>query len=124
MSNEFSGAFKEMFNSIKFCIDSKKGKYSLDTYLDIVGEYADRQIIAGKNEGLEYFGGECTVKKSETDSSILEFSVELYFENQQGESIKKEAKRNLPLSKFVDETANVISSETLKFNIKKPGGEE
>ncbi len=124
MSNEFSGAFKEMFNSIKFCIDSKKGKYSLDTYLDIVGEYADRQIVAGKNEGLEYFGGECTVKKSETDSSILEFSIELYFENQQGESIKKEAKRNLSLSKFVDEIGNVIGSETLKFNIKEPGGEE
>ncbi|GFP76644.1 hypothetical protein [Clostridium fungisolvens] len=121
MSNEFSGSFKEMFNSIKFCIDSKKGKYSLDTYLDIVGEYADRQIIAAENEGLEYSGGECIVKKSDTDSSLLEFSIELYFENQQGESIKKEAKRNLPLSKFVGETASVIGNETLKFNIQKPG---
>lgn len=124
MSNEFSGAFKEIFESIKFCVDSKKGKYSLDTYLDIVGEYADRQIIACENEGLEYLGGECAVKKSKTDSSLLEFSVELYFENEQGESIKKEAKRNLPLSKFVGETVSSIGSETLKFNIQKPGGEK
>ncbi len=124
MSNEFSSALKEMFDSIKFCMDSKKGKYSLDTYLDIVGEYADRQIIAGKNKGMEYFGGECTVKKNKTEPDVLEFSVELYFENQQGESIKKEAKRKLPLSKFVDETASAIGSETLKFNIQKPGGEE
>lgn len=124
MNNEFSGAFKEIFDSIKFCIDSKKGKYSLDTYLDIVGEYADRQIISCENEGLEYLGGKCTVKKSKIDLSLLEVSVELYFENKQGESIKKEANRNLSLSKFVGETASAIGSEILKFNIKKPGGEE
>lgn len=34
--------WSELLNSIKYLKESKKGKYSLDTYLDIIGEYTDR----------------------------------------------------------------------------------
>ena len=40
--------WSELWDAIKFCKESKSGKYSLDTYLDIVGEYTDIQIKAAE----------------------------------------------------------------------------
>lgn len=124
MDKENTNVLKEMMDAIKFCIDSKKGKYSLDTYLDILGEYADRQIINEENEGLEYIGGKCSVKASGNDSRYIEFAVKLYFEDQHGEPVKKEAKRELPWNKFVSETVNIIGEKTLVYNIENPGGNQ
>ena len=38
-----NSVWRELWDSIKYCKESKSGKYSIDTYLDIVGEYTDRQ---------------------------------------------------------------------------------
>lgn len=114
-------ALKEMLDSVKFSIESKKGKYSLDTYLDILGEYTDLQIINGEKEGLEYIGGKCSDKVCEKNPEYMEFVVELYFENQWGEPVKREARRNIPLNKFVSETISTVGKETLSFYVYYPG---
>lgn len=111
--------WNELWDSIKFCKESKKGKYSLDTYLDIVGEYTDGQIkLAETEEGLLYLGGECQITNS-YDTKTYDFEVKMYFENSKGEKIIKEAKRNLSKDRFVFETDQEVGDK-IRFEIQKP----
>lgn len=114
------GILADLFESIQYCMDSKKGKFSLDTYLDIIGEYADKQILAAQKEGLVYRGGQCAVKKATATSESYIFEVNLYFETETGEQVKKEAKRELPIDKFVREMQMQIGTETKVFQIYAP----
>lgn len=106
-----------LWDSIRFCMESKKGKWSLDTYLDIVGEYADRQILEEKEAGSMYLGGECIVKNK---ADMLEFIIQLYFENKDGEKINKSAMRLLSKNKFVKESVDVVEKEPIEFEIREP----
>lgn len=110
--------WNELWNSIKFYRESISGKYSLDTYLDIVGEYTDRQIIEAEESGLTYLGGECQIINS-SDNNTYDFSVQMFFSNNSGEKIVKEAQRNLPKDKFVSET-DLAVGEKIKFEIQRP----
>lgn len=109
--------WSELWNSIKYCKESKSGKYSLDTYLDILGEYTDRQIIEAEEGGLTYLGGECQVINS--SDNTYEFSIQMFFSDDSGEKIIKDAKRNLPKNKFVSETNQTVG-EKIKFEIQRP----
>ncbi len=109
--------WSELWNSIKYCKESKSGKYSLDTYLDILGEYTDRQIIEAEEGGLTYLGGECQVINS--SDNTYEFSIQMFFSDDSGEKIIKDAKRNLPKNKFVSETNQAVG-EKIKFEIQRP----
>ena len=113
--------WSKLWNSIKYCMESKSGKYSLDTYLDIVGEYTDRQIFEAEESGLTYLGGECQITNSSADNTY-EFSIQMFFSDGNGEKIKKEAKRKLPKDKFVSETDQAVG-EKIKFEIQKPNEE-
>lgn len=109
--------WSELWNSIKYCKESKSGKYSLDTYLDILGEYTDRQIIEAEEGGLTYLGGECQVIN--LSDNTYEFSIQMFFSDDSGEKIIKDAKRNLPKNKFVSETNQAVG-EKIKFEIQRP----
>lgn len=113
-----NSVWSELWNSIKYCKESKSGKYSLNTYLDIVGEYTDRQIIEAEETGLTYLGGECQIINS-SDTNTYDFSVQMFFSDGSGEKIVKEAKRNLPKDKFVSETDQSVG-EKIKFEIQRP----
>lgn len=110
--------WSELWDSIKFCKESRSGKYSLASYLDIVGEYTDRQIKSAEAEGLTYLGGECQITNSFV-SNTYDFDVKMFFENCKGENIVKEAKRSLPKAKFVSETDWEVG-EKVKFEIQRP----
>lgn len=114
-------AWKEFLESIQFCFDSKKGKYSLESYLEIIGEYTDQLILQTENSGLLYTGGECIVSKS-MEEGFYDFGVMMYFVDEQDNAIKKEAFRKIPVTKFTRETAEQIGTEKLKFSIEKPEG--
>ena len=114
---ETSG-WSELWDSIKFCKESKSGKYSLDTYLDIVGEYTDGQIKLAESEGLTYLGGECQITNS-YETKTYDFEVKMFFEDSKGEKIIKEAKRNLSKDKFVSETDREIGKK-IRFEIQRP----
>lgn len=113
-----SSAWSELWDAIKYCKESKNGKYSLDTYLDIVSEYTDRQIRAAEDVNLRYVGGTCKVKNS-FDADVFDFEIKMYFEDETGKSVIKEAKRGLPKNRFVSETSRIIADE-VSFEIKKP----
>lgn len=119
MENEQENSiWSELWGSIKFYKESKHGKYSLDTYLDIVGEYTDRQINSAEAEGLIYLGGECQIINShETDT--YDFKVKMFFEDCKGENILKESKRSLLKAKFISETEREVG-ESIKFKIQRP----
>lgn len=110
--------WSELWDSIKFCKESKSGKYSLDTYLDIVGEYTDRQIKSAEDEGMTYLGGECQITNS-YETNTYDFEVKMFFEDCKDEKIVKEAKRSLPKDKFVSETDREIGKK-IKFEIQRP----
>lgn len=110
--------WSELWESIKFCKESQSGKYSLDVYLDIVGEYTDRQIKAAEAEGLTYLGGECKIINS-YETKTYEFEVKMYFEDNKGERTAKEAKRNMPKDTFVSETDRIIGDK-IRFEIHRP----
>lgn len=113
-----NSVWSELWDSIKFWKESKSGKYSLDIYLDIVGEYADRQIKSAEDDGLTYLGGECQITNS-YDTNTYDFEVKMFFENSKGENIVKDAKRSLPKVKFVSETEREVG-EKIKFEIQRP----
>lgn len=110
--------WRKLWDSIKFCRESKIGKYSLDAYLDIVGEYTDGQIKLAESEGLTYLGGECQITNL-YETKKYDFKVKMFFEDSKGEKIIKEAKRNLPKDKFVSETDWEIG-EKIAFEIQRP----
>ena len=97
---------------------SKSGKYSLDTYLDIVGEYTDGQIKLAESEGLTYLGGECQITNW-YETKTYDFEVKMFFEDSKGEKIIKKAKRNLHKDKFVSETDREIGKK-IRFEIQRP----
>lgn len=110
--------WSELLNSIKYLKESKKGKYSLDTYLDIIGEYSDRQIKEAEENGLKYMGGECQIINSH-DTDTYDYIIQMFFLDSKGEKIVKEAKRKMPKDKFVSETDDKVG-EKIKFEIQKP----
>lgn len=117
-----NSVFQELINSIQFCVDSQKGKYSLETYLQIVGTYSDRLIMESEKEGITYIGGSCKVKKNNGQCEFLDFYVEMFFQDSNGNSIKKEAHRKLSTTKFTREAISSIGNEEIEFNIDKPEG--
>lgn len=113
-----NSVWSELLYSIKYFRESKKGKYSLDTYLDIVGEYTDRQIKKAEEKGFKYLGGECQITNS-YDTNTYDYAVQMFFLDSKGEKIVKEAKRNIPKDKFVSETDGKVG-ERIKFEIQRP----
>ena len=117
-SKQESSVWNELWDSFKFYMESKNGKYSLDTYLDIVGEYTDRQIKMAEEEGLKYLGGECLIINA-IDTDTYDFEIEMFFEDNAGNQKIKEAKRKLPKCRFVSETEQEVGDK-IKFEIQRP----
>ena len=111
----------ELIDSIVFAWDSQKGKYSLETYLSIVGEYTDRLILSSEQNGYCYTGGHCKVSIPEGVTDSIQFAVEMYFADTNENRIMKKAKRILPAYKFTRETVERLNQfKELEFNIEKP----
>lgn len=118
-TSETDSSFKELADSIKDCIKFENEKYSLESYLEIVGRYTDRLIITSEKNYMPYLGGECKVAR-DNDDDTLNFTLEMYFESSVGSKIKKTATRKIPIDKFTDETIQILGSEEKSFEIVKP----
>lgn len=120
MSNDKKGSvLGELFDSIKFFRESRKGKYSLDTYLDIIGEYTDQLIKESEEkEKLFFSGGECEAYKNADDDKYT-FSIKMYFASPSGEKIVKEAVRSLEKSRFTSDTEGKLENKKT-FEITRP----
>lgn len=108
----------ELISSFKFYRESKKGKYSLATYLDIVGEYTDRMILQCEKEKYTFLGGNCKVINN-TIEDTYDFRINVYFENRDGKKVMKEATRQIQKSRFTSETEKELQTEKI-FEINRP----
>ena len=113
-------SIKELTDSLKNCVKFEEEKYSLESYLEIVGKYTDQVIIEAAAKQMRYLGGECKVIK-DCDDDMLVFSLEMYFENRTGSKMKKTATRKIPADKFTDDTIRFLGKEEKCFEIEKPG---
>lgn len=113
---ENCSAMSELWKAIKYAIESKQGKYDLDTYLDIVGEYAERLIAESeKKENLLYQGGHCEVTQME---DCYQFAVKLYFMSEDGADTIKEASKKIKKNRFTSETRSRLEESKI-FEITK-----
>lgn len=115
------GILQQFFDSIRYMRESKRGRYSLETYLDIVEEYADRIILDCKGKGYFYKGGNCRVSVDEKNASQFLFGVKMYFENKNAEYLEEAAERYIDVNKFTTETIlKIKESKELIFEIDEP----
>ncbi|GEM_PF-1779329 len=114
-------AFNSLFDSFKYMFQSAKGKRSLETYLEIISEFTDDTIIQSKKEGLNYVGGECSMKINPENPMEIMATIELQFQTRDGVWKKKEAKRILEKNTFTDDAIKQIGvGQGLKFEINPP----
>ena len=99
----------EFIKAIQYLNDSKKGKLDLDTYLDMMGQFTDSEIVSAKKDGLEYLEGKCTVVP------------EMFFRAQNGDEILKEFTVDKPTDFFVRETKDLFQNDAvLIYEIEAP----
>ena len=112
--------FSEIKNLFKYMFQSAQGKYSLETYLEVLNEFTDPEIISSEENGLEYIGGEVIFLTSKIQSDIL-ITIKLEFQDDNGDWKLKKAERRVEKSMFTQETINRLNNnQETKFEIEKP----
>lgn len=115
---EHNSMIKDFLDAVQFYIDSKRGKYSLETYLKIISEYADKLILESKE--MMYIGGECRVRKKIEQEEFLEFYIAMFFRDKDDNEYMKEACRKLSVKKFTKETIRTIGEQEYIYQIDEP----
>lgn len=121
MSKETKSLFSELFDAIVFCLDSKAKKFSLDTYLDIIGKYTDKLIVGEEKNGNSFVSGKC---RAELENDGIMFTVCMFFVDQNNMSYEKKASRKLPKTRFTHETIAILKNGPAEFDIDKPRREK
>ena len=120
-TSDMKRTFSDLINSIKYMFQSAKGKYSLESYLEVIGEFTDDTIVEAEKEGLNFFGGECSIKSNILNNEEVSIAVNMQFRSDTGEWKKKEATRFIEKSIFTDEAIKQIGgNEGLTFAINPP----
>ena len=110
-------------NALKFTYQSAQGKYDLNSYLEVLGEYTDKEIKEFIAAGYSYGGGEAVFSTKPGDVSIKAV-VKMYFlEKETNKHKMKKAERFLEKSMFVDETISELENKgEVAFEINAPEG--
>lgn len=112
--------FSEIKNLFKYMFQSAQGKYSLETYLEVLNEFTDPEIISSEENGLKYIGGEVVFLTTKSQSDIL-ITIKLEFQDDNGDWKLKKAERRVEKSMFTQETINRLhNNQETKFEIEKP----
>lgn len=117
--DKIGSLLQELVDAFFYMIDSIQGKLSLESYLEILSQYADALIYASKQEGLSYQDGSCSVCADESRHMLL-FSLEFFFMRDDLQAVKKSAERALPYEKFTRETVKKVQRGSLRFHIDLP----
>ncbi len=116
-----TGFWESIKKALKYAFQSAQGKYSLETYLEVMGKFTDDEINQELNKGLKYVGGEVSFYALKSDKDIRA-AVELKFFDVDGKkTILKKAERRLEKSIFVDEALDYIEEKgILTFEVSAP----
>lgn len=114
---------EELKQAIRYLFQSIKGKCSLESYLEMLGDYTDKEIRDQLQCGSIYRGGEVTFVTSPEHEEIQATFV-LEFQDAAGGWRKKEAKRMLQKSMFTSESVRRLEiAGELSFGIQAPDEE-
>lgn len=113
--------FEELKGAFKYLFQSARGKYSLETYLEILSEFTDDEINTALDNGDTYAGGEA-VFYSIVNSDTIHATVEMRFYNENDLKVRtKKAERDLERKIFTDEAlATIDRNGETAFEIKVP----
>ena len=110
-----------LWDQILYLIDSILGKYSIETYLEVMNDFIDSEIRESQKQGMTYTGGQVAFSTTkESDKYVVE--VQLYFTEPgtQQYSVKR-AERQLAKKKFIRRDIERLEAcQKLEFNVEKP----
>ena len=110
-----------LWDQILYLLDSIQGKYSFESYLQIMSDFVDHEILQTQASGLNYTGGHIifSTEPAQTDCTV---EVELYFAPPETTTYTvKRAVRQLPKAKFVRKDVAMLEKELrLEFEVEKP----
>lgn len=113
MSQDWKQAFQHL-------IQSALGKYTLETYLESLGEFTDSEIRTQVKHGLIYHGGEVSFS-ADPGTADISATVCLQFQDRTGQWKQRKAERSLCKSMFTQETVQRLEeAEELSFEISAP----
>lgn len=111
----------EIRRSLAYLFQSIRGKYSLETYLESLGEFTDGEIDTAVRSGLVYRGGEAVFQTRPEDRNV-QITVSLEFQDPAGAWKLKKAERAVPKTSFTRETVQRLErAEEMRFEIQEPG---
>lgn len=111
----------DLFKSIGYMFQSIKGRFTIESYLELISEFTDETILQSKKEGLVYIGGECKIKFNEELKDKITVVIEMQFKTRSGEWKQKRAQREIDKNKFVSDAINQIKEKKeLKYEISEP----
>lgn len=110
-------------SALKFAYQSSQGKYSLETYLEVLGEYTDDEIKEFAGKGHSFSGGE-VVFSTYKDKDTIKAIIKMYFvETSTGKNKLKKAERDLEKSMFTSEAISTMESKgEIAYEINSPEG--
>lgn len=116
-----SGVWENIKTTLKFTYQSAIGKYSLETYLEVLGEYTDSEIIDFLEKGYTYGGGEVTFLTEKSEDTIKVMVKMYFFERITKKNKLKQAERSLEKNIFTDETIKTLEEKRLvMYEINEP----
>ena len=118
--NKLKDAFKQIKASLSYFVDARRGKISLESYTEIIGEFTDSVIHDEGAKGNSFLGGSCEVRVDPQNNKNILFAVTMFFEGINGDK-QKHATRSLGQEKFTREAIERIkSAEYLSYDIVRP----
>lgn len=110
-----------LWDQILYLLDSIQGKYSFESYLQIMNDFVDDEILQAQASGLNYTGGHI-IFSTEPALADCTVEVELYFTPSETTTYTvKRAARQLPKSKFIRKDVAMLEKELrLEFEVEKP----
>lgn len=121
MEENKNGIWEELKDAFRYLFQSAKGKYSLESYLEALGEFTDEEINRELDDGEHYGGGEVTFS-SIRNKDYIKIVIEMRFSNERDMKIKtKRAEREVERRSFTDSALKIFdeNGETT-FEIKPP----
>lgn len=116
-ADALGGGLREDF---RYLLESAMGKYTLETYLEVLGMFTDGEIRSGLERGLLYRGGEA-VFALEQGGNAVSAAMCLHFQDREGEWVRRSAERRLKKSRFTTETLRQLEEAgELRFEIQPP----
>lgn len=94
-------------------------RVSFDDVLDLYSETIDKLILDTiAKEKIKYVGGSINVNYLQDN---IEFKIECYFQNQNGQWVKKEGNNTLPVNRFKQQSIEeLVRIKSMKFDIEEP----